>query len=270
MGWAALALQPNARLAIWPSTHAACSIADARPPTQIAESNPAPGGGPYFVAHSGLIPKGELAFPLAWLQSAKHRIIRTIGKLGFRGDKQRAADEALMALVVDGDRDAFALLYERHCGAATMLAMRMCPRRVIAEEVVQDAFLACWRGRRLFDRRRGSVRGWMLGIVRNRAIDVLRQSPANQLLDLDAWNEVETSQALELEELDVGRRDSARELLTALYELPPEQSRVITLAYYGGYTHAEIATMLDTPIGTVKGRVRLGLRKMAAGVTAPI
>lgn len=173
-----------------------------------------------------------------------------------------------MALLARDDPDAFAVLYDRHVRAALALATQMCRRRAIAEEVVQEAFLSFWRSRRHFDSARGSVRAWVLGIVRNRAIDVLRQGVAYELADPD--REVEdVLEASERTDHEVGRREGARELLAALGGLPPEQSCVITLAYYGGYTHTEIASMLDTPIGTVKGRMRLGLRKMA-GATADL
>jgi RNA polymerase sigma-70 factor (ECF subfamily) len=171
-----------------------------------------------------------------------------------------------MALVVDGDSHAFALLYERHVRAAVALASQMCARRAIAEEVVQEAFLSFWRSRRHFDRSRGSVRAWVLGIVRNRAIDVLRQNIALRALDESDRGLEDLLEARGLTDVEVGRRERARELRVALDGLPPEQSCVITLAYYGGYTHTEIASMLDTPVGTVKGRMRLGLRKMAVNV----
>jgi RNA polymerase sigma-70 factor (ECF subfamily) len=175
----------------------------------------------------------------------------------------RLSDDALMALVARGDSSAFGVLYDRHARAALTLATHMCRRRAIAEEVVQEAFLSFWRSRRHFDRTRGNVRGWVLGIVRNRAIDVLRQSVAHDLADANRQVE-DLLEARERTDHEVGRREGARELLAALGGLPPEQSCVITLAYYGGYTHTEIASMLDTPIGTVKGRMRLGLRKMAS------
>jgi RNA polymerase sigma-70 factor (ECF subfamily) len=178
----------------------------------------------------------------------------------------RLSDEALMALVLVDDPHAFALLYRRHVRSAAALATNMCSRRVIAEEVVQEAFLSVWRSRRHFDSSRGSVRGWLLGIVRNRAIDVLRQSVAHDLADTGDRAAEDLLEARECTDGEVGRREQARELLSAIEGLPPEQSRVIALAYYGGYTHVEIATMLDTPIGTVKGRMRLGLRKMAVSV----
>jgi RNA polymerase sigma-70 factor (ECF subfamily) len=179
----------------------------------------------------------------------------------------RLSDDTLMALVARDDSYAFSLLYRRHVRAAVALATQMCQRRVIAEEVVQEAFLSLWRSRRHFDSARGSVRAWMLGIVRNRAIDFLRRNVAHEVGDAGAVEDA--LQAREHTDGEVGRRERAREILDALDGLPPEQSCVITLAYYGGYTHTEIATMLDTPIGTVKGRMRLGLRKMAGSIPAP-
>jgi RNA polymerase sigma-70 factor, ECF subfamily len=184
--------------------------------------------------------------------------------------RERIADDALMARVANDDPHAFALLYHRHVRAAASLAMQMCPRAAIAEEVVQEAFLSFWRSRRHFDRKRGSVKAWVLGIVRNRAIDVLRQSVAHEVAASTDHGVEDIVPSLELTDGEVSRRERARELLAALNGLPPEQSCVITLAYYGGYTHTEIATMLDTPIGTVKGRMRLGLRKMASSVPATI
>jgi RNA polymerase sigma-70 factor (ECF subfamily) len=182
----------------------------------------------------------------------------------------RLSDQAIMAQVVVGDPHAFALLYRRHARAAVALATHMCSRPAIAEEVVQEAFLSVWRSRRHFDARRGSVRAWLLGIVRNRAIDVLRQSVAHELADSGDRPAEDLLEASEQTEGEVGRRELARELLCAIDGLPPEQSRVIALAYYGGYTHAQIATMLDTPIGTVKGRMCLALRKMASSVPAMV
>jgi RNA polymerase sigma-70 factor (ECF subfamily) len=183
---------------------------------------------------------------------------------------QRLPDEVLMSFMVDGNAAAFAVIYRRHLNSAVALAIRMCARRAIAEEVVQEAFLSFWRSRAGFDSRRGSVRTWVLGIVRNRAIDVLRQSVANEIATTSEQGLAELLEADELTEHEVGMRERARALRSALDDLPPEQSRVIALAYYGGYSHSEIASMLDMPVGTVKGRMRLGLRKMAVSVPATI
>ena len=158
------------------------------------------------------------------------------------------ADEDLMQLVRKGDNAAFACIYERHSTAAFSLAYRMTQNRNAAEDVVQEAFLSLWRSNARYDRARGSVRTWVLGIVHNRAIDALRRSIGHD-------KRRASDEGLE-------ERCEAREVRTALETLPAEQCRVIELAYFGGFTHSEIARMLDTPIGTVKGRMRLGLEKM--------
>jgi RNA polymerase sigma-70 factor, ECF subfamily len=175
---------------------------------------------------------------------------------------RRLADEDLMQLVAESDAGAFAILYERHTNVAFSLAFRMCGKRTIAEEVVQDAFLSLWRGGSRYDRTRGSVRTWVLGIVHNRAIDALRRGTVHDRGRVSDEGIEERLEAPERTDQEVGRRDEAREIRTALEGLPAEQSHVIELAYYGGFTHSEIATMLDTPIGTIKGRMRLGLQKL--------
>ena len=89
------------------------------------------------------------------------------------------ADEDLMARVYDGETRAFSVVFDRHSGVAFSLAYRMCGRRALAEEVVQEAFLSLWRSGARYDRARGSVRSWVLSVVHHRAIDVLRQSDRN-------------------------------------------------------------------------------------------
>jgi RNA polymerase sigma-70 factor (ECF subfamily) len=106
------------------------------------------------------------------------------------------------------------------------------------------------------------VRTWVLGIVHNRAIDALRRGVVHDRGRVSDEGIEERLEAPERTEEEVGARDEAREIRVALDGLPAEQSHVIELAYYGGFSHSEIATMLDTPIGTIKGRMRLGLQKM--------
>jgi RNA polymerase sigma-70 factor (ECF subfamily) len=175
---------------------------------------------------------------------------------------RRLADEDLMQLVRENDAAAFAVVYERHCDAAFSLAFRMCGKRGVAEDVVQEAFLSLWRSGSRYDHMRGSLRTWVLGIVHNRAIDALRRGVIQDRGRVSDEGIEERVEAPERTEEEVGRRDEAREIRAALEELPPDQSRVIELAYYGGFTHSEIASMLDTPVGPIKGRMRLGLKKM--------
>jgi RNA polymerase sigma-70 factor (ECF subfamily) len=175
---------------------------------------------------------------------------------------RRLADEELMQLVAGADADAFEVILERHADAAFSLAYRMCGRRSLAEDVAQESFLSLWRSGGRYDRARGSVRTWTLGIVHNRAIDALRRSSVH---DRRRASDDALEQELEApERTDVQAMSNAasEEIRAALGELPSEQRHVIELAYFGGFTHTEIASMLDTPIGTVKGRMRLGLEKL--------
>ncbi len=172
------------------------------------------------------------------------------------------ADEDLMALVRHGEARAFEVIYDRHCGVAFSLAYRMCGTRAAAEDVVQESFLSLWRSGARYDRTRGSVRTWVLRIVHNRAIDSLRRSVNHDRRRAGDEGIEERFEAPEHTEVEVARRDEAREIRAALDELPEEQSRVLELACYGGYTHTEIAAILDAPVGTIKGRMRLGMEKM--------
>jgi RNA polymerase sigma-70 factor (ECF subfamily) len=172
------------------------------------------------------------------------------------------ADEDLMQLVRRGDAAAFELIYDRHSTAAFSLAYRMTGKRNAAEDVVQEAFLSLWRSGARYDHTRGSVRTWVLGIVHNRAIDALRRSMVHDRRRASDEGIEERFEARERTEVEAARRDEARDVREALETLPPDQSKVIELAYFGGFTHTQIAEMLEMPIGTVKGRMRLGLEKM--------
>ncbi|MDX6697211.1 MAG: hypothetical protein QOE65_608 [Solirubrobacteraceae bacterium] len=177
----------------------------------------------------------------------------------------RSADEELMPLLAEHDMTAFKLIYERHATAAYSLAFRIVGDRNRAEEVTQEAFVSLWKTGARYDPDRSSVRSWLLAIVRNRSIDFIRReavqrvdarrNPEDVLADVAASERTETAAAT---------HESTRELLGALSALPEDQATVVKLAYYGGFSHSEIAGMLDAPVGTVKGRMRLGLEKMRA------
>ncbi|MFL5875875.1 MAG: RNA polymerase sigma factor [Solirubrobacteraceae bacterium] len=181
---------------------------------------------------------------------------------------QSLADEELMALVAKGQARAFETIYERHGGVAFSLAYRMCGSRSLAEDVAQEAFLSIWRSGGRYDRARGSVRTWVLGIVHNRAIDALRRTVVQERRRASDEGIEERFEARERTEVEAARREEASTIRGMIQTLPDEQSRVIELAYFGGFTHSEIAEMLGAPIGTVKGRMRLGLEKLR-GQLAP-
>jgi len=167
-----------------------------------------------------------------------------------------------MARVYAGDQRAFAVVFDRHCGVAFSLAYRMCGRRALAEEVVQEAFLSLWRSGARYDRARGSVRSWMLSVVHHRAIDVIRHESARAGRDVHDDERTAALPARERTEVEAERRSDARLVHGALEELPAEQRQVIELAYFGGFSHSEIADLLGIPAGTVKGRMRLGMGKL--------
>jgi RNA polymerase sigma-70 factor (ECF subfamily) len=180
-----------------------------------------------------------------------------------REKAQRLADEELMPLIGAKDPDAFEVFYDRHGGAAYSLAYRIVGERAAAEDVTQEAFISIWKSGARFDRARGSVRSWMLSIVRNRAIDALRSRAGKApKLTFDDDAVLEQRPSGELTEDEAMRNETATEIKGALGELPGEQSKVIELAYFGGFSQSEISRMLGVPLGTVKGRMRLGLEKI--------
>ena len=181
-----------------------------------------------------------------------------------REEIRRLGDEELMILVQRKEPAAFEAFFDRHGAAAYSLAHRIVGDPAAAEDVTQEAFLSLWRSRSGYDRARGSVRAWVLGVVRNRAIDALRRDarPGVPQLGFDDDALLEAKPAEERTETEAVRREVGREVRGALSDLPNDQSKVIQLAYFGGFSHSEIASMLNMPLGTVKGRMRLGLEKM--------
>jgi RNA polymerase sigma-70 factor, ECF subfamily len=179
-------------------------------------------------------------------------------------DLRSLADEDVMQLVRRGDARAFEIIYERHSAAAFSLAYRMMGTRSRAEDVTQDAFLSLWRSGARYDRARGSVRTWVLGIVHHRAIDALRRATVQDRGKTGDEGIEERFEARERTDVEAARREEAGTVRSAMRTLPSDQCQVIELAYFGGFTHTEIAAMLDAPVGTIKGRMRLGLKKMRA------
>jgi RNA polymerase sigma-70 factor (ECF subfamily) len=180
------------------------------------------------------------------------------------------ADEDLMQLVAKSDPRAFEAIYDRHAGAAFSLAYRMVGRRNTAEDVVQEAFLNLWRSGARYERTRGSVRTWVLGIVHHRAIDALRRATVHDKRRTGDEDIAERLEAKERTDVEAARRDEARTVRAALETLPADQCRVIELAYFGGFSQSEIADILEAPLGTVKGRMRLGLEKLRTSLAGAV
>jgi RNA polymerase sigma-70 factor, ECF subfamily len=193
----------------------------------------------------------------------------SISRRFSRENLRELADEDLMSRVQDGDARAFEVLFDRHADVAFSLAYRMCGRRGMAEDVVQEAFLSLWRSGARYDRSRGSVRSWVLGVVHNRAIDLFRRDSVRAGRDVSDEDAVARMPAPDSTEGEVHRRQDASEVRDALQELPDDQRTVIELAYFGGFSHSEIAEQLKLPPGTVKGRMRLGLTKLRISLGGP-
>ena len=180
------------------------------------------------------------------------------------------SDARLMARVQSDDADAFEALFDRFGFRAQRVAYAISRDHHRAEDITQEAFLSAWRGRDGFRPQQGSVAAWLLGIVRNRAIDSVRRDRRHDDRPAADW-EVERQQAMVPAADDaVAERQQAAELRLTLARLPAAQRDVIVLAYFGELSTSEIAAELDLPLGTIKGRMRLGLKKLRAGVAEPL
>ena len=187
-----------------------------------------------------------------------------MGELWSMGKKRQyllLSDEDLIVLTDGGDAQAFAVLYDRHGRVAYSLAYRIMGERQAAEDLVQEAFLRAWWAAGSYRAERASVRTWILSIVHHRGIDQLRSSASRRRTQERVGAQTPASQPSEAfgETWRNSQREQVRE---ALRRLSPEQLKVLELAYFSGYTHKEIAELLDLPLGTVKGRMRLGLKKI--------
>jgi RNA polymerase sigma-70 factor (ECF subfamily) len=171
------------------------------------------------------------------------------------------ADEDLISLLGDGDAQAFALLYDRHSRAAFSLAYRMMGERQASEDLAQDAFIKIWRGAASYRAGRGGVRTWILSIVRNQGLDQLRSHASRRRTQEKIEASAPRSQPNEAF-AETWRNSQRAQVREALNTLPQEQLKILELAYFSGYTHVEIADLLGLPLGTVKGRMRLGLKKL--------
>ncbi len=180
---------------------------------------------------------------------------RRPARLGGR-ELAHLSDEALLALIARADEQALAELYRRLDSVAYGLAFRILRDDALAQDAVQEAFLGVWRGAGRFTAERAKPSTWVLTLVHRRAVDLVRREERRRTepLDPDEAGEAPVATAD-----DIARREAVRE---ALRTLPGEQREAIELAYYGGYTQAELAERLGQPLGTIKSRMFTGLARL--------
>ncbi len=177
-----------------------------------------------------------------------------------RPDLQAIGDGALAVAIGRYHGDALAEAYRRHAGAVYGLARRLLIDAVLAEEIVQEVFLRLWNTPEKFDAERGTLRSYLLAQCHGRAVDLLRSETSRRRREeRDLRRTAEGGYDLEDEVWDLTVAERVKDAIMAL---PAGERQAIELAYLGGHTYREVATMLEQPEGTVKSRIRAGLRRL--------
>lgn len=176
------------------------------------------------------------------------------------GGPPEPVDGELLRRMQLGEESGLELLYARYGGLVFTLALRIVGDPELAREVLQDTFLRCWDGSESFDARRGRVPWWLMGIARNRAIDLLRSRPHQARLREQEELTVGIGEPIQPDAMDTLTMRHA--VVSALQGLPIAQRQAIELAYYGGLTQTEIAHELGTPLGTIKSRTREAMDRL--------
>ncbi len=183
-------------------------------------------------------------------------------------EQAEARDEELLLRVTDGDEYAFRELFARYASVAHALAFRLVRHAQVAEEIVQESFLAVWRDPDRYDRAKGSVRAWLMGTVHHRAVDAVRREQAQRRRANEAatlgprYAEDPTDDVLTAIDLPQERRLIRK----ALAQLPDEQRDVIQRMYFDGMSQSQIAERTGLPLGTVKSRTLLAMRRLRSQI----
>ncbi|HEV8629354.1 MAG TPA: sigma-70 family RNA polymerase sigma factor [Thermoanaerobaculia bacterium] len=176
-----------------------------------------------------------------------------------------ALDAELVRRMTAGESDALGALFERHGGKVLGLLLRMLGASGEAEEVLQEVFLHAWTRAATFRADKGSARSWLIVMARSRALDRLRSTKAARRRDERAGAEQPVVAAAEAG-ADLERQELALRMRRLMGELPVEQRECIELAFFEGLTHSEVAARLGAPLGTVKSRILMGMRKLKQGL----
>lgn len=174
-----------------------------------------------------------------------------------------ARDRELVGRVRGGEEEAYRQLFRKYGPMAKALALRVARQPFMAEEIVQEAFLVLWRNPASFREERGSFRAWLMAMVHHRAVDTVRREEAQRRRSLEAHpgdlvgEDVAEGVVHAADSLEQGSR-----VRRALWDLPPEQRQVLELMYFQGKTQASISRELGVPLGTVKSRTLLGMRRL--------
>jgi len=183
-------------------------------------------------------------------------------------DISEARDRDLLKRLLDRDEDAFRGLFARCAPTAKALAKRIVRQSHLAEEIVQEAFMAVWRDPESYEAQRGSVKSWLLGMVHHRAVDLVRREESHRRRAEASIPQVIHDVADHAEDVvqQIGLPEERRIVRSALDELPDEQRDVLTLMYFEGMSQSQIAARTSLPLGTVKSRTLLGMRRMRASL----
>ena len=183
-------------------------------------------------------------------------------------DLAEARDRELLQRIRRRDEEAFRGLFGRYAPSATSLAMRVVRRSHLAEEIVQEAFMAIWRDPGAYDDGRGSVKSWLMGMVHHRAVDLVRREESyRRRAEKTAHHvlELESDHADEVVE-QIGLPEERRRVRDALDGLPQAQREVLARMYFDGMSQSQIAEITGVPLGTVKSRTLLGMRRLRAAL----
>ena len=190
---------------------------------------------------------------------------------GMVEDLSAARDRQLVRRIEGGDEEAFRSLFASYAPFAMALAVRVVRQTQLAEEIVQEAFLTLWRDPGVFDERRGSVKAWLMTMVHHRAVDVVRREEAQRRRshEMVARIHEETEDPTEAVVEAVAAPAERDAIRTALRSLPDDQREVLQLMYFDGLSQSQIAQKTGAPLGTVKSRALLGMRRMRSMVERP-